>query len=99
MQLTSFQTTMYRNILDSGPVEVTSVTALVGQNECGKSNLLEALSKLNSFDGARYELDADWPIDKWAEKNSAQVVCHANFKLDQTETEEPRSGQRQARFR
>ena len=47
MKLVQFSVQNYRNILDSGPIDVGNVTAFVGQNEAGKSNLFEALHCLN----------------------------------------------------
>jgi AAA15 family ATPase/GTPase len=43
MQLKFFKVTKYRNIEDSGWIDVNDITAFVGQNEAGKSNLFEAL--------------------------------------------------------
>lgn len=81
MRLVAFKVSQYRNIIDSGWVDVSQVTALVGQNECGKSNLLQALFRLNAFDNSQYELDADWPIDEWATKDPDHPVCVAEFEL------------------
>lgn len=52
MKLIRFQVTNYRSIEDSGPIEVSDRTALVGRNESGKTNLLLALASLNPPDGA-----------------------------------------------
>jgi len=46
MKLRSFKVTNYRNVRDSNSIEVGNITAFVGQNEAGKSNLFEALSGL-----------------------------------------------------
>jgi AAA15 family ATPase/GTPase len=43
MKLTEFRVRPYRNVVDSGWVNVQCVTALVGQNEGGESNLCEGL--------------------------------------------------------
>ncbi|MGI0135358.1 MAG: ATP-dependent nuclease, partial [Candidatus Micrarchaeaceae archaeon] len=82
MQLQTFRVTNYRNILDSGDVEVGRIAALVGQNECGKSNLLSALNGLNAFDGSGYTLHQDWPIDRWPPPAEPATVCSATFLLD-----------------
>ncbi len=87
MKLVRFQITNYRNIIDSGWIDVDDVAALVGQNECGKSNVLMALSKLNSFAGDEYDFNEDWPIDLWGERSKEAIVCRANFTLDETEIE------------
>ena len=48
MKLKSFQVQNFRNIVDSGIIDVDeSVTCFVGKNEAGKSALLEALYLLN----------------------------------------------------
>ena len=50
MRLSSFRVQHFRNVIDSGKIDIHDLTAIVGQNEGGKSNLCEALSKLNPFD-------------------------------------------------
>lgn len=47
MQLKEFRVQNYRSVNDSGPIEVRQRTALVGRNESGKTNLLQALQSLN----------------------------------------------------
>ena len=53
MKLTTFQTTNFRSINDSGPVSVAKLTSLVGRNESGKSNLLLGLRTLNPPGGPK----------------------------------------------
>lgn len=53
MQLESFRVTNFRSINNSGDVEVSRITALLGRNESGKSNLLLGLCTLNPVDGFR----------------------------------------------
>jgi hypothetical protein len=84
MQLIAFQVTNYRNVADSGRIDVNRITAFVGQNEAGKSNLFEALYRVNPFDHkATYNLDEDWPVDRWGEKDpdAHAAVCRAEFSL------------------
>ena len=81
MHLTGFQIFRYRNFIDSGWVEVDGIAALVGQNECGKSNLLQALYKLRPYDEAEYDLDTDWPIDDWGNRDPDTEVCRAQYDL------------------
>lgn len=84
MEFVAFQVTNYRNILDSGRIEANRITAFVGQNEAGKSNLFDALYRVNPFDHqAVYNLDEDWPVDRWGEKDAKAhvIVCRAEFKL------------------
>ncbi|MDK4702966.1 AAA family ATPase [Rhizobium sp. CNPSo 4062] len=84
MRLTKFRILNYRNIMDSSWVTTTDVTAFVGQNEAGKSNLFEALYCLNPYvDGAAYNDAEDWPVDNWKGRKDAKGkrVCEAFFSL------------------
>src|SRR5438034_8516021 len=88
MQLTHFKVTKYRNIWDSGWIDVGKITAFVGQNESGKSNLFEALYRINPFvPNERYTIDEDWPVDDWGNKDATAVVCEAKFSLEPDEIE------------
>lgn len=51
MRLKSFRVFNYRSISDSGEILVSKITAMLGRNESGKSNLLRALFSLNPHDG------------------------------------------------
>ncbi len=51
MELVSFRIRNFRSITDSGDVELSHVTALLGRNESGKSNLLLGLRTLNPAEG------------------------------------------------
>lgn len=51
MRLVSFRVRNYRSINDSGEIAVSRITALLGRNESGKSNLLRALHSLNPIEG------------------------------------------------
>src|SRR6266446_5592872 len=82
MNLRSFQITNYRNIINSGTIDVTRMAVLVGQNECGKSNLLSALKCINPFDESSYNIDEDWPIDNWPPPSKSPVVSTAHFDLE-----------------
>lgn len=88
MKFNWFRIYNYRNIHDSQQIDINQITAFVGQNESGKSNLFEALYRLNPYDEkAEYDIDEDWPADKWGEKheNEKSKVCEANFILDNEE--------------
>jgi predicted ATP-dependent endonuclease of OLD family len=64
------------------------VTAFVGQNEVGKSNLFEALYCLNPIiSSATYNPDEDWPVDQWRGKANAKgtQVCEAELALEPDE--------------
>lgn len=51
MILKSFRIFNYRSINDSGTIDASRITAILGRNESGKSNVLRALESLNSADG------------------------------------------------
>jgi hypothetical protein len=86
LQLAHFRVTKYRNILDSGWIEVGDITAFVGQNEAGKSNSFEALYRINPFaPNEAYNIDEDWPVDDWGNKDPSAVVCQAKFTLTRKE--------------
>ena len=86
MKLTRFKVQQYRNVENSGWIDINRITAFVGQNEAGKSNLFEALYRINpllSNDG--YNIEEDWPVQNWGERNEEQKVCSAEFELSDTE--------------
>lgn len=85
MQLTAFEVEHYRGIFNSGKVEVTPLTVLVGKNEAGKTSLLRALQKLNPFAADPYVMDSEWPRGRRQERNPKQVVCTAEFELSSEE--------------
>jgi hypothetical protein len=86
VRLTQFRVYNFRNVHDSGPIETTQVTAFVGQNEAGKSNLFEALYRINPFDQrTTYDIKEDWPVDKWGEMDDKAKVCEAQFELEAAE--------------
>lgn len=47
MRLRSFRVRAFRNVIDSGEINVDDVTCLVGKNEAGKSAIMQALHSLN----------------------------------------------------
>src|SRR5207247_7751961 len=47
MKLKKFRVTQFRSVEDSGWIEADDVTALIGTNESGKTNVLLPLWKLN----------------------------------------------------
>lgn len=87
MRLRQFRVQNFRNIVDSGPINVLDITAFVGQNEAGKSNLFEALYCLNPIIPESYKPNEDWPVDRWGERASADgnQVCSAEFVLSPEE--------------
>ena len=51
MRLASFRITNFRSINDSGSIDTSQITAMLGRNDSGKSNLLRALHSLNPAEG------------------------------------------------
>ncbi|MCG7495202.1 AAA family ATPase [Thalassobius sp. Cn5-15] len=51
MQLSSFRIQNFRSIADSGEIMASRITALLGRNESGKTNLLRALASLKPPEG------------------------------------------------
>ncbi len=50
MKLSAFRIQRYKSILESGWIEVSPLTVLVGKKESGKTTELRALHKFNPFD-------------------------------------------------
>jgi hypothetical protein len=61
MQLLKFRVTNFRSVVDSGWVETERVTALIGVNESGKTNLLLPLWKLNPAREGEIKPTSDYP--------------------------------------
>jgi len=61
MRLTRFLVTNFRSVENSGWIEIDSVTALIGVNESGKTNLLIPLWKLNPAIGGEIVPASDYP--------------------------------------
>ena len=61
MQLLGFRVTNFRSVKDSGWIETDDVTALIGTNESGKTNVLLPLWKLNPAKEGGIDLIADYP--------------------------------------
>ena len=73
MKLNSFQIQNYRSIDDSGVVSVKNNTVLIGENDCGKTNLLKALAYLNPVEqGVTLNKSSDFPNFK--EKNNSEFM-------------------------
>ncbi|MEP0873701.1 AAA family ATPase [Trichocoleus desertorum AS-A10] len=90
MQLQEFTVKNFRSINDSGPIGVSQVTALLGRNESGKSNLLLALKSLNPAQGFE-ELKPikDFPRDRRLEEcNGETEVVSTLWKLTEKEKRE-----------
>lgn len=61
MQLVAFQVTNFRSVEDSGRITVDRVSAFIGVNESGKTNLLLPLWKLNPAQEGELQPTSDYP--------------------------------------
>ena len=84
MQMTAFRVTNFRSVKDSGWIETSEITALIGTNESGKTNLLLPLWKLNPAKEGEIKLLSDAPRKDY---NAYRVMSekpdfiHARFLL------------------
>ena len=86
VQLKAFRAQKFRNIEDSGEVELfDALTCVVGKNQAGKSALLRALHKFNPHLPAPYDMRREWPRGQRTERNKEQVVCEVRFTLSPEE--------------
>jgi predicted ATPase len=85
MKLRRFRVQKFKCVLDSGWVDVSDLTVLVGKNEAGKTSLLRALHKFNPFEPEAYSVAREWPRGHRGDRSDAQVVCSAEFELTEPE--------------
>lgn len=90
MRLKSFQILNFRSINDSGVIDTPRITALLGRNESGKSNLLRGLHTLNPAEGfAALNPIKDFPRHrKLNECTNNTPVVRTVWKLDEEEQAE-----------
>ncbi len=88
MKATRFRVRNFRNIEDSGWVDLERLTAVVGRNESGKSSLLKALHKFNPARPEPYDAQREFPRDRYTRdylaggaKGSEWPVCSVEFEL------------------
>jgi recombinational DNA repair ATPase RecF len=84
MQLLRFRVTNFRSVVDSGWIEADRVTAFIGINESGKTNLLLPLWKLNPARDGEIVPTSDYPKTNYAavrENPSAFIFIRAEFHL------------------
>lgn len=90
MKLTNFSVENFRSITSSGDIPTEELTALVGRNESGKSNLLLALETVNPIGGKK---DID-PVKNFprgrnlTECNPKTAVVNTIWELDAEQTQE-----------
>jgi predicted ATP-dependent endonuclease of OLD family len=67
MQLKKFRVEKFRSVEDSGWIDVDDVTALIGTNESGKTNILLPLWKLNPAKDGEIVPTSDYPRKSYNE--------------------------------
>jgi len=86
MNIRSFRIRKYRNIEDSGDIELLDrLTCIVGKNQSGKTALLRALHKFNPHVPDPYDIRKEWPREQRAQRDGKQVVCEVRFELTDAE--------------
>ncbi|MDN6882564.1 AAA family ATPase [Variovorax sp. CAN2819] len=90
MRLASFQITNFRSINDSGLIDSTQITTILGRNDSGKSNLLRALHSLNPTEGiAELSPIKDFPRHRRLEECTGDTpVVFTRWSLDESEQAE-----------
>ncbi len=90
MRLASFQITNFRSINDSGLIDSTQITTILGRNDSGKSNLLRALHSLNPAEGiAELSPIKDFPRHRRLEECTGDTpVVFTRWSLDESEQSE-----------
>src|SRR5690349_429086 len=91
MKLTGFRVTNFRSIEDSGWISTDDVTALIGTNESGKTNILMPLWKLKPAKNGEINSLQDFPRKRYNEIRSMEkkpVFIEAHFEMDETEAQQ-----------
>ncbi|MGN7414593.1 AAA family ATPase [Paenibacillus sp. SAF-068] len=86
MKLISFRVTQFRSVEDSGWINASDVTAFIGTNESGKTNLLVPLWKLNPAKDGEINAIQDYPRDQYhiiRAKKWKPVFIAARFQLSE----------------
>lgn len=84
MRLVAFRVREFRSVDDSGWIEADQVTALIGTNESGKTNVLIPLWKLNPAKDGAIDPIADYPRKRYHEIRALKkkpVFIEARFDL------------------
>jgi ABC-type multidrug transport system ATPase subunit len=90
MKITKFRVRNFRSVEDSGWVEIGNVSAFIGTNESGKTNLLIPLWKLNPAKNGEIKPTADYPRKRYNEirvMEKKPVFITAQFELNATEVQ------------
>ena len=88
MRAVRFRVRNFRNIDDSGWIDLERVTAFVGRNESGKTSLLKALHKFNPATPEPYDAQREFPRDRYTRdyvakgsKGGDWSVCSVEFDI------------------
>lgn len=88
MKIKTFRIRKYRNIEDSGQIELLdNLTCIVGKNQSGKTALLRGLHKFNPHEPDPYDIRREWPRGQRTLQDPSQVVCEVLFDLEEEEKE------------
>ena len=83
VKLNSYCVYNFRSVEDSGWIECSDTTTLVGVNESGKTNILKALWKFNPVRDGEIDVLHDLPVTLLSElRNKTQVVKFISVKFD-----------------
>ena len=91
MKLQRFRVTNFRSVEDSGWIDVAEITALIGTNESGKTNLPVPLWKLNPVRDGEIDALADYPRKRYNEIRNLEekpIFIRAQFELSDTLADE-----------
>jgi energy-coupling factor transporter ATP-binding protein EcfA2 len=84
MKLLKFRVTNFRSVEDSGWIDTDNVTALIGTNESGKTNLLVPLWKLHPAKDGEINPLADYPRKRYNDIRAMEkkpIFIDAYFEL------------------
>src|SRR5262245_54211645 len=91
MKLLAFRVRDFRSVEDTGWIDVEQVTALIGTNEAGKTNVLTPLWKLKPAMGGAINALADYPRKRYGqirEQHPKPIFIDARFELPPALAEE-----------
>jgi recombinational DNA repair ATPase RecF len=98
MELKSFRVRNFRSINDSGEIDVSRITALLGRNESGKSNILRALHSLNPASGFTKLKPIKFPGTESCPNATTTRLSGSDMGVEPIRARTPlKSGQRQRR--
>ena len=85
MKALRFRIQNFRNIDDSGWIDLDQVTVFVGRNESGKTSLLKALHKFNPATPEPYDAQREFPRDRYTSDylphHRKWTVCSIEFEI------------------